>query len=574
MQPAAEYGYQYRSTDPSKTGLLPYDPENPPTDVATTTTDTGETVPFIVRQEVGYLARDTYLILVLADPATEKWDRWAPPKTFNRKLLIPGGGGCGAGKSVSYAPLADFSGTIPPIPGRADSYIDALGMGFAVMSTAAANTGHNCNVVTNAEALMMVKERLIERYGDLQYTIGTGCSGGSIVQKTVANAYPGAVYDGLVVTCSYPDVLTAGVQFADYHLMRQYFENPGALGARRRVDADAVRRGRGPRHAHQRGGGRRGAVQGRGQPDRRLRRRGLLPAGHQPGRRPLHVLQPHDQRAGPRPQEVWSEAEKAAGRGFAGIPASNVGIQYGLKTLLDGTITAEQFVDLNEKVGGLNIDAQRVDERLVGDDAAIANTYRSGLINETDHMSNVAIVAHGGPDPTIAHDFAHAYWTRDRLDKVQGHHDNHVLWIGLTPLVGDPDLADGGAEGGGPLAGRRQGRQVQAPARREDRRRPPGGRARPLRYGVVEVDGVCLPDAAHTRFGTSREVAGGSRLNDIVKCSLRPIDRADYGTPACPTRSSSASRRSSRTASATGTSPASASSPPSPGRPTRTPAAA
>ncbi len=42
------YDYQYMST--SGGGFMPYDPENPPDDVATTTTQTGETVPFVVRR--------------------------------------------------------------------------------------------------------------------------------------------------------------------------------------------------------------------------------------------------------------------------------------------------------------------------------------------------------------------------------------------------------------------------------------------------------------------------------------------------------------------------------------------
>jgi hypothetical protein len=50
----AEYTYLYKSTDPLQNGLQPYDPQNPPTDVADTTTDHGVTVPFIVRQERGY----------------------------------------------------------------------------------------------------------------------------------------------------------------------------------------------------------------------------------------------------------------------------------------------------------------------------------------------------------------------------------------------------------------------------------------------------------------------------------------------------------------------------------------
>ena len=110
--------------------------------------------------------------------------------------------------------LKIWSGTIPANPAIEQSYVKALGLGFAVASTALDNLGHNCNVVTQAESLVMVKERLVEQYGELRYTLGTGCSGGSITQHHVANAYPG-VYQGLIVTCSYPDVFTTAVQFAE-----------------------------------------------------------------------------------------------------------------------------------------------------------------------------------------------------------------------------------------------------------------------------------------------------------------------------------------------------------------------
>src|SRR5436190_9945847 len=47
------YAYVYESTDPTKQGLQAYDPNNPPSDVAQTTTDQGVSVPFIVRIETG-----------------------------------------------------------------------------------------------------------------------------------------------------------------------------------------------------------------------------------------------------------------------------------------------------------------------------------------------------------------------------------------------------------------------------------------------------------------------------------------------------------------------------------------
>ncbi|NMV37114.1 hypothetical protein HGR00_04240 [Ralstonia insidiosa] len=50
-----QYTYLYRSTDPTKTALQPYDPAHPASDVAQTTTDAGVTQPFIVRNERGVI---------------------------------------------------------------------------------------------------------------------------------------------------------------------------------------------------------------------------------------------------------------------------------------------------------------------------------------------------------------------------------------------------------------------------------------------------------------------------------------------------------------------------------------
>ena len=74
-----------------------YDPENPPSDVAMTTTDEGETVPlFIVRQELGYQDRNQYKILVLFNPEMP-WDApWAPQSQWNEKVVILHGGSCEA----------------------------------------------------------------------------------------------------------------------------------------------------------------------------------------------------------------------------------------------------------------------------------------------------------------------------------------------------------------------------------------------------------------------------------------------------------------------------------------------
>src|SRR5262249_54071428 len=50
------YAYEYKSSITG--GFQTYDPSNPPADMATTTTQTGTTVPFIIRIETGYEDRD------------------------------------------------------------------------------------------------------------------------------------------------------------------------------------------------------------------------------------------------------------------------------------------------------------------------------------------------------------------------------------------------------------------------------------------------------------------------------------------------------------------------------------
>jgi hypothetical protein len=511
----ATYRFLYRSTDPSKADLVPYDPKHPPGDVATTTTDTGKTVPFIVREEVGYQDRDQYVMLTLFAPG-KPWTRWRPQPQFNHKLFIPGGGGCGAGYGASYAPLVDFSGTLPPTPGRASSYITALGRGFGVLSTALDNTGHNCNLATEAESLVMAKERFVENYGDVRYTIGTGCSGGSVVQMTVANAYPGGVYDGLIITCAFPDVLTAGAQFADYHLLRAYFEAPQHLALWPPAQW--------------------GLVYGRPDPvnaifsDEVLFKGATNPVGtcvppdeaYDPAKAPggarCSILDYMINVLGPRPRRVWTDMERRAGRGFAGQPFATAGIQYGLGALRQGLITPAQFVDLNATVGGDDIDLRPMPARMPGDRRAVVNAYRTGLVNEMTHMSRVAIINHAGPDPGIAHDYARAWWIRDRLDRAQGNHDNDVLWFGPTPLIGDQSWP-----GEAVLAMDRWLAAVK-----QDRSRTPLARKivsdRPKDVADRCTADLCESEAA-TRYGTPRQVSGGDERNDIVSCRLKPLTR-------------------------------------------------
>jgi hypothetical protein len=539
-----EYTYVYKSTDSNKPALQPYNPQSPPADVAITTTDQGVKVPFVVRVETGYQDRDQYKIATLFQPG-KAWTAEDPQPQFNHKLVITHGYGCAASYKTGSAPDVYGAPTLG-IPGvdtivgllSGDVGATALGRGFAVMSTALNNNSHNCNIALQAESLVMAKEHLIETYGTLRYTIANGCSGGSVTQQQVANAYPG-VYQGLTPQCSYPDTFSPGAQFADLHMLRLYFENNGKWGPGIAWLPTQF-----------------GVVEGHLThlnaitADEGLFKSAVFPTypcsglsdqqrynpQSNPGGPRCSVLDLMINVLGPRPKSVWSPMEQAIGRGFAGQPFGNAGIQYGFEALRSGQITTAQFVDLNAKIGGGDIDLNPTAERLQGDAASLANAYRSGALNQANHLDRVAMINLSGPDPGLAHDFAHALWMPKRLLREHGQRRNYVMWFGQFPILGDPDYA----------------RQALLAMDRWLARVEKDDSSKPLAEKIIDdkpsdlqdrcsqipgLELVALPgfgkicelDLVRTALGTPRTMAGGDDTGDVNACRLEPLRRSHYG---------------------------------------------
>ncbi|MDT4943097.1 MAG: hypothetical protein QOJ34_3186, partial [Pseudonocardiales bacterium] len=422
------YSYLYKSTDTTKSGFQSYDPKSPPSDVTTTTTDGGVTVPFIIRLEKGYIDRDQYQIATLFDPA-KPWTAASPQKQFDHKLLITHGAGCGADHQPGGAPSVTDSS---PLSGSGASAAEAaLGRGFAVMSNALDNAGHNCNVVSEAEALLMTKERVIEQYGTLRYTIGTGCSGGSLAEQWISNAYPG-VYQGILPTCSFPDAWGTASQFLDYHLTLRYFQNPASwgTGVAWSPTQEANVQGHISIVNSQVSDNAQFHVVVPTDPCKGVTDQERYDPTSNPGGVRCTIQDAAINVFGPRLPSVWTAQEKQIGRGFAGIATDNVGVQYGLSALRQGQITPAQFVDLNEKIGGLSIDIQPTPGRISADRPALGRAYRSGMINEANNLDETAIIDCRGPDPGAFHDAYRAFAMRARLDRANGGHANQLIWEG------------------------------------------------------------------------------------------------------------------------------------------------
>ncbi|HET7532453.1 MAG TPA: DUF6351 family protein [Nocardioidaceae bacterium] len=522
------YELMYRS---SVTGQFhPYDPKNPPADLAETTTDQGHRVPFVIRVETGYQNRDQYKIATLYRPG-RRWTAWAPQKQWNHKVLITHGQSCGIDRQSGEAPsvTSDLTGNGAPV--------EALSRGYVVMSTALNNAGHNCNLVTQAESMVMAKERIVERYGRIRFTIGTGCSGGSLTQQQVANAYPG-IYQGILPQCSFPDAWTTGQQLVDYHLLRAYLESPDrwAPGVAWEPQAIAAVEGH-PNHVNSvildslywtsLADPDSGCA---GVSDEQLYDAETNPDGV---RCTLHDYMVNV--VGRRRPADWGPQEKQVGHGFGGLPVDNVGVQYGLQALQQGRITAAQFVDLNAKVGGSDIDLNPRPERFEANQPALRNSYLSGGVNSANNLDRVAIIDLRGPDPGAFHDAYRSFAVRARLEREHGHYRNHVLWYGAVPLVGDTSYTrDGLVAMDRWLTSVERDRRRLPLARKIVANRPADLQDRCTQLpGVEQVDVpgvgvVCeLPDV-QTRYGTPRTVAGEGIETDVQKCTLRPLRRTDY----------------------------------------------
>ena len=163
-------------------------------------------MPFVVRTEQGVIDRGIYTIWVL-DPNAGGgfWDgtRW------NERLVYRFGGGCG----TTYTQGSSFVG-------NAD--IDLLGHGYAVATNTLDTFQTACNDMLSAETALMTREHFVEQYGVPQFTIGDGGSGGAIQQLMIAHRYPG-ILDALSPSVPFPDAISIAGGVTDCGLLVNYY---------------------------------------------------------------------------------------------------------------------------------------------------------------------------------------------------------------------------------------------------------------------------------------------------------------------------------------------------------------
>jgi hypothetical protein len=504
-----------------------------PPDVAMTTTLAGKTVPFVVRVETGTMNRGIHQNLVLHDPTKDSGPTpFQPPPAWNRRLIALHGVGCPSGWYRQGGVMG-----VNPLAG---ANITRLGEGYALFTNTLNHPTNSCNPFLAGETTMMGKQHVIETFGVPDFTISIGSSGGAYTSLQVADEFPG-LFDGILINATFPDALSIALAGSDAHLLAHYFAATapndftevqkiavsGYSGMKAFIDAANQSQRTDPVPHRADAEGYNSAVWNNAVPQ------GLR-------------YDPNTNPRGARPT-VFDAARNIYGidpkTGFALRPFDNEGVQYGLRALNAGAITPAGFIDLNERIGGLDQDANYIPSRSVGDLAAIRRAYQSGVtLGGGGGLGSIPIFDDGAYNEAGGYHYQWFHFAvRERIAGYNGDADNHVLWRGpvqaerawevfvkwvaatkadrSSASAHDKAVRNKPAEAvDGCWVASSPGNAVEFVAERQVFSSKPDSRCNSV-----------YPSSPFTR-----QVAGGPLDASVLKCQLKPIDPHDYSRQLSP----------------------------------------
>lgn len=549
---------------------------NPATHFATPPSDmqvvlvNGAPQPFVVRVEVGTLNRFLYSIAMLAPfPESTATPAALNNAAWNEKVVYWLRGGVGVGHYQGRAAWSSTGANASLWSAERALFPPLLAQGYAIVTSSANETGVHYNLRLAEETALMVKQHFSDTYGAPQYTVGLGGSGGAIQQYVFAQNNRN-ILDAGIPTHSYPDMITQAIHIGDCNLLEQYFLEEVMLNPGSQWSVWSNRRW----------------IEGLNTSDTAIN-----PLTGAPGSaecingwffaEPLAInpmftdpayfaaLQFYSY-----PQAViesikwthWNDLANIYGAdadGFAPIPWDNVGVQYGLQALLDGNISAQEFLRINACVGSWkeqrdyvnwNPNADPFDAanmrrtadcrtnpanpapRRSGDIGAMRAAYTSGHVFTGKRLGIPVIDVRPYLEPVLdMHNSRQSFSVRARLEDARGpkrrrhggptsEAGNQVIWFAgseaafaqqvfsalqvldayLTTGVKPAEFTDRCVAADGSFIG--AGDDVW--------------------NGVLDDKAAGACTAAFPIHSSSRMVAGDSFRGDMFKCELKPLGRA------------------------------------------------
>ena len=498
-----------------------------PEDVRKTTTSDGRVVNYIVRVETGTLDRGIYQFAVLYDPTKEV--ALGPLSTYegwNRRIVYTFGGSLSAG----YLQGSSSGGVINDL---------MLSQGFAVVSSSLNVFGNTADDVLSAESASMTIEKFTKEFGVPVYVMGWGSSGGSMQQYLIANNYPGLL-----------DGITPGMAFADLHSIL-----PAGMDCAILTRAFA-------KTSEPWTDAQKTAVTGykdyrtcAGFPTEPPIAWNLTyaPMSIMAKQVPVSAMgvdisnchlkvprsltyDPVANRKGARCDiydNVINQMGIDASTGYAARAVDNVGVQYGLKALKKGIISPEQFVELNELIGGYDSDGNFQAARSVASPIALSTSYAFGRINEGKNLGKIPIIDYRNYLDPDAHNAVRSISIRVRLTRANGSAANQVILRAAPGTAALPGIVLKAMDLW--LSNISMDKRVYAsqadkvianrPADLQDACYTAAG-LKIVERADIGNSGRC--GALYPYFSGPRMVSGGPMTDDVLKCRLISMRRSDY----------------------------------------------
>ena len=429
----------------------------------------GQAQDFIIRVETGTINRHPYIIYLLKGPD----DQLQQPDTrfWNRKLIYQFRGGVGIGKIQGRL-------QIPKMLNRRQAQ---LAQGYAIIHSTANQTSNHYDIWLSEDTALRLKRQFISQYGEPDYTVGLGGSGGAIQQYLLAQNNP-SILDAAVALYSYPDMITQTPHVLDCELLEYYFDV---------MDADN------PRWSDW---GERKLIEGMNAIDGRFNKYTWLTAlANLLTGKPIHIttgnsecinawrglspliLNPHYPLFSDKIAQsildqsqlnYWDSMKYIYGtsdNNYTHVTWDNIGVQYGLTALTQRRISIDEFLKLNASIGGWKTPEHMQAEsywflgaepslspsgysawsqhnmnhsndpsgqpapRTEGYLPAIQAAYRSGQVFLGQINIPVIDLRHYMEDELDMHHSVASFSTRARINKANQSIGNQIMWMTHKP---------------------------------------------------------------------------------------------------------------------------------------------
>lgn len=165
-----------------------------------------------LRVETGTINRFIYaLILPTSDNDTPTH---ADTQRWNKRLIYHFKGGISMGFKQGVLRLKHIHSDMQAF----------LNQGYAIAYSTGNETSSHYNMWLAEDTALRVKKQFTSQYGNPDYTVGMGGSGGGLQQYLLAQNHPGIIDAGLALF-SYPDMVTQTPYALDCELLEYYFDN-------------------------------------------------------------------------------------------------------------------------------------------------------------------------------------------------------------------------------------------------------------------------------------------------------------------------------------------------------------